>query len=267
MNTCALSTTFCQLARYAESYSSKVEMLTVLPITISILMLTLRGYTSCTTLSMVLLCTAVWIVPALYLGTFTLLGALKPGSFYVVFANDSRRCDFGGEQYHRYVLGESVLFFYFPVFACVVMYSVVGYFQIRYRVLGVARLVRRGLWITFFYCLCWVPFMVVLSLAENGHLDRSLLLYTYLFFYISVIVNPLVYVFTSKPFQIRLQQFLSARASPQTLPDPDIVHVNDQASFEVGRGAGSLVETTSGMEGVVTMEYDDDSDTELVDAY
>ena len=242
-------------------------MLAVLPITLSVLMLTVRGISTCTSRNMTLLCTAVWVIPALYLGSFSLLGVLKPGTFEIVAANDSRKCDFGGGEYQRYILGESILFFYFPVFACVVTYSVVGFYQLRYRVLGVGRLIRRGLWITFFYCLCWIPFMVVLSLAEHHHLDRDLLLYTYLFFYLSVIINPSVYVFTSKPFQVRMQQFLSSPPLPGfTRPDPGMVHVNDRANFEVGRGAGSLVETTDGVQGVVSM-CEEISDAELIDIY
>ena len=263
-NTCQFSETFCRVARYAESYSSKVEMLAVLPITISILMLTLRGLTSCTTQIMIMLCSVVWIVPALYLGSFSLLGVLKPGTFGIVFTNDSRRCDFAGDEYQNYVLGESIIFFYLPVLACVILYTVVGFYLVRYQVLGVARLARRGLWITFFYCLCWIPFMVVLTLVEHGHKNRTLLLYTYLFFYSSVIINPLVYVFTSKPFQVIMKRLMTPSPRIQRFRDPKLVHVNDQGSFEVGRGAGNLVETTSEAAGIVSM-VEEISDAEMIE--
>lgn len=252
------------MARYTESYSSKVEMLAVLPITISILMLTLRGVTSCSTQIMITLCSVVWIIPALYLGSFSLMGFLKPGTFEMAFTNDSRRCDFAGDQYQNYVLGESIIFFYLPVLGCVILYTVVGFYLIRYQVLGVARLVRRGLWITFFYCLCWIPFMVILTLVEHGHKNPTLLLYTYLFFYSSVVINPLVYVFTSKPFQVVMRQLMTSPPRIQTFRNPHMVHVNDQGSFEVGRGAGNLVETTSGAEGIVSM-VEEISDAEMVE--
>ncbi len=108
--------------------------------------------------------------------------------------------------------------------------------------------------------------MVVISLTEHHRAPKDLLSCTYVLYYVSVIINPVTYVFTSKPFQIRIKQFLDTRKAGRAGEGIEPVHVNDQASFEVGRGRGSLVETSDGLEGVVTMDYDD-SDAELIDAY
>lgn len=241
-------------------------MLAVAPVAVSLLLLTFRGNLACTTSTMVSLSVGIWVVPALYLGSWTIVGVVKPGSFVVVHANDSRHCDWGGEDYQWYVLGESILFFYLPAALCLGIHLVVGFFTLRHQAVGVSRLVRRGLWIIFFFCLCWVPFMVVEILSQHGYLERSLLLYTYLFFYLSVIINPLVFVLTSRPFRVRLLRILDSRPFTPRHASSGLIHVNDRADFEIGRGQGALVETTSGMEEAVDMKDDSEStDDEMVD--
>ena len=221
-------------------------MLSVIPITTSILLITIRGVSSCTTSLMLLLSSASWVIPGLYLGSFALRGYLHPGTFGVVNVNDSVRCNFGGSEYHQYVLGESVLFFYLPTLTCAVMYCIVGYYQAKYRVLGVARLVRRGVWVTFFYCVCWIPFVVVYTLSQHHDLKDNLtwlLSFTYVFYYFSVIANPLTYIVTSQFFQVRLRNYLSTKRRVEQVV-PNHPHVEGKGVIEVGRNHESVIETS-----------------------
>ena len=247
MNLCT-SPTYCHFARYTESYVSKVDMLSVVPITTSILLVTTRSVSSCTAAAMAQICSVMWVIPGLFLGSFALRGYIKPGTFEVVHANDSMKCNFGGSEYPMYVFGESILFFYLPTLTCAVMYAIVGYYQAKYRVLGVGRLVRRGVWVTFFYCLCWIPFVVVTSLSNNNRLSNntSLLSFTYVFYYFSVIVNPLTYIVTSQFFQVRLRNYISTKKEYSQV-EHQAVKV-PPAILEVGRNNESVIETAHSQE-------------------
>lgn len=182
----------------------------------------MSGFHKCTPRRMVLLSSLSWAVPLLFLAGFTLKGHLTPHSFYIAYSNTSKRCDFTGPVHKQYYLpAQSVLFFYTPTVVCALLYLQVGYYYLKYRVKGVLRLVQRGLFVTLFYCLCWLPFMVVSS-YYRGAVSPNVFVMMYLSYYFSVIVQPVTYTMTSqffvKGFTSWLTSHHSSSRSPQDQP-------------------------------------------------
>ena len=171
---------------------------------------------------MLKLCTISWLIPAIFLAAFAIKGRVTPDSFYIQYSNKSRRCDFTGTAHSSYRTSQSVLFFYLPTVLCALMYVMIGYFHTKFRVPGVRRLARRGCFVTFFYCASWLPFMVVSS-YYRGQVSSSVFVLTYLFYYFSVVVNPLTYTLTSQFFLTRARTLYSGYTSSAASPPPNAV--------------------------------------------
>ena len=191
---------------------------------------------------MIKLSSVSWLIPALFLSSFTIKGHITPHSFYIQYSNKSRRCDFTGTSHPAYLTSQSVLFFYTPTVVCAVMYVVVGYYHTKYQVPGVLRLTRRGCFVTFFYCACWLPFMMVSS-YYRGLVSSQVFVFTYLFYYFSVVVNPLTYTLTSQFFLRRVRSLSLYHSSPviineatDTGPHIRVGHSGMDSDDEVGSG-------------------------------
>ena len=169
---------------------------------------------------MIKLCSISWLIPLIFLASFTVKGHVTSDSFYIRYSNKSGRCDFTGTAHPAYMTSQSVLFFYLPTILCGLMYLTVGYFHYKYQVAGVGRLAKRGCFVTVFYCACWLPFMVVSS-YYRGQVSRQIFVFTYLFYYFSVIVNPLTYTLTSQFFSRMISSILSEYSSSRPIVDTD----------------------------------------------